>query len=72
MVEHAPRNAKEVYLPVHAVAIRDMGLTLGEIFVLDELARDCEQDGIWEFFLAAPPLKVTGGVGTPITPIALK
>jgi kynurenine formamidase len=71
-VEVSPPDATEVSLPVHAVGIRDMGLTLGEIFVLDELAADCESDGVWEFFLTAPPLKVKGGVGTPITPIALK
>jgi kynurenine formamidase len=59
-------------LPLHCVLIRDMGMSLGEIFVLDELAADCAEDGVWEFFLAAPPLKVVGGVGTPITPLAIK
>lgn len=59
-------------LPVHSVLIRDMGMTLGEIFDLEALASDCRADGVWEFFFAAPPLKVVGGVGTPITPLALK
>ena len=71
-VEVLPPDALEYHLPVHAVGIRDMGLTLGEIFLLDELAVDCEADGVWEFFLSAAPLKVKGGVGTPITPIAMK
>ena len=43
-----------------------MGLTLGE------LAADCATDGRYEFLLVAPPLPVTGGVGTPINPYALK
>lgn len=57
---------------VHMILIRDMGLTLGEIFDFDELAADCAADGSWEFFLCAPPLKVTGGVGSPINPLAIK
>lgn len=65
-------GAKDFPLPVHAVLIRDMGMTLGEIFMMDELAQDCEADGVWEFLLSAAPLKVTGGVGTPITPLAIK
>ena len=58
--------------PFHVVAIPNMGLTLGEIFFLDELAADCAADGRWEFLLVAPPLPVTRGVGTPINPYALK
>jgi kynurenine formamidase len=59
-------------LPVHPVLIRDMGMTLGEIFDLDALAQDCADDGVWDCFLAAPPLRVIGGVGTPVTPLAIK
>lgn len=58
--------------PLHCVLIRDMGMTLGEIFVLEELAEDCAKDGRWSFFFCAPPLKVVGGVGSPITPLAFK
>jgi len=57
---------------VHMILIRDMGMTLGEIFDFDELAADCSADGVWEFFFCAPPLKVTGGVGSPINPLAIK
>jgi kynurenine formamidase len=56
---------------VHAVLIRDMGMTLGELFVLDELAAACEQRGDWAFFFTASPLRVVGGVGSPITPLAI-
>jgi kynurenine formamidase len=59
-------------IPFHQVTIRDMGLTLGEMFNLEELSADCDGDGVWEFLFCAPGLKVTGGVGSPITPIALK
>jgi len=56
---------------VHAVLIRDMGMSLGELFVLDELAQACEERGDWSFFFTAPPLRVVGGVGSPITPLAI-
>ncbi len=59
-------------LPLHRVLIRDMGMTLGEIFDLEALAQDCAADNVWEFLFMAPPLKVIGGVGTPITPLAIK
>ena len=49
-----------------------IGITMGEIFVMGELSDDCEQDGVWDFFFCAPPLPVTGGVGSPINPIAIK
>jgi kynurenine formamidase len=59
-------------IPFHQVTIRDMGLLLGEMFNFEELADDCEADGVWETLFCAPGLKVTGGVGSPITPMALK
>jgi kynurenine formamidase len=71
-VEVIPFEDPKVPLPVHQLAIRDMGLTLGEMFVLDLLAADCAADGVWEFFFAAPPLRVTGGVGSPLNPLAVK
>jgi hypothetical protein len=50
----------------------DQGLTLGELWVLDDLAADCAADGAYEFLLAAQPLNLPGGMGSPINPIALK
>jgi kynurenine formamidase len=57
---------------VHMVLIRDMGMTLGEILDLDELADDCAEDGVYEFFCTAPPIKFTNAVGSPINPLAIK
>jgi kynurenine formamidase len=71
-VEVLPGEDPEVRLPFHMVAIRDLGLTLGEMFDFDELADDCEADGVWDCFFVAPPLRVTRAVGSPINPLALK
>jgi kynurenine formamidase len=72
MVEVMPWEDKTLPLPVHLLCIRDMGLTLGEMFDLDELAADCAADGVWEFLFSAPPLRVVGGVGSPLNPLAVK
>jgi kynurenine formamidase len=71
-VEVIPWEDPAVPLPFHCLCIRDMGLTLGEMFDLDALAEDCAKDGVWEFLFSAPPLKVTGGVGSPLNPLAVK
>jgi len=71
-VEVIPFEDQSLPLPVHLLCIRDMGLTLGEMFDLDELAADCARDGVWECFFSAPPLKVSGAVGSPLNPLAVK
>jgi len=71
-VEVIPFEEQGTPLPFHMLAIRDMGLTLGEMFDLDALAADCADDGVYEFFFTAPPLKVSGGVGSPLNPLAIK
>ena len=49
----AGRGRRQLF-NVHMVLIRDMGMTLGEILDLDELADDCASDGMYEFFCTAP------------------
>jgi len=71
-VEVRPSELRGFRNPFHVVAIPNMGLTLGEIFYLEELAADCAADGRYAFLLVAPPLPVTRAVGTPINPYALK
>ena len=58
--------------PLHMLLIRDMGMTLGEWFDLDGLADDCAADGVYEFFFTGQPLKITGGAGSPLNPLAIK
>jgi len=71
-VEALPNAHAGTNYPLHLVLIRDMGMTLGEFFDLEELAAHCAADGVAEFFFCAPPLKVTGAVGSPINPLAIK
>jgi kynurenine formamidase len=62
----------EMPLAFHMLCLRDMGCPLGEMFNLDALAADCAADGRYTFLLAAPPLAVTKGFGSPVNPLALK
>ena len=71
-VEVRPSELPPFRSPFHICAIPNMGLTLDEIFFLDELAADCAADGRYAFLLVAPPLPVTNAVGTPINPYAMK
>jgi kynurenine formamidase len=71
-VEVRPGEVPAINLGVHLVLIRDMGMTLGELFDLEALAADCASDGVYEFFFCASPLPVTGGVGSPVNPLAIK
>lgn len=49
-----------------------IGMPLGEYWTLDALARDCADDGRYEFLLVSVPLNISGGVGTPPQAVALK
>ena len=71
-VEVLPPEPGQPPLGFHVQALRDMGLLLGELLDLDELAADCASDGVWEFLLTAPPIKFTNAVGSPINPLAIK
>lgn len=67
-----PNESRDALQPWHWVAIPKIGVTVGEMFHLGELARDCAEDGIYEAFFCAPPLPVTRAVGSPINPMAIK
>lgn len=71
-MEVRPNEIPDTFQPLHQVCIPNIGLTIGEIFFLDELAEDCARDGVYEFCFVAPPLPITGAVGSPINPLAIK
>jgi kynurenine formamidase len=71
-VEVLPGEIDTELLPFHMVAIRDLGLTLGEMLDFEELVADCRADGVWECFFTAPPIKFSKAVGSPINPLAIK
>lgn len=71
-VEVSPSEIEGVTLAFHLLTIRDMGLMLGEMWNLEALGQDCADDKVYEFLLVAQPLLVTGAVGSPVNPLAIK
>ena len=71
-VEVRPNETSEANQPWHWIAIPMMGLTVGEIFNLGELSKDCAADKRYEFMFVAPALPITGAVGSPVNPLAIK
>ncbi|WP_448612790.1 cyclase family protein [Modestobacter sp. URMC 112] len=70
--EVRPNEFDVAFQPLHQVAIPHIGLFIGEMWDLDALAADCAADGRHDFWLTAAPLPVTGAVGAPVNPIAVK
>lgn len=57
-------------LPLHQHCLFKLGLPLGELWYLQELADRLHASGRTRFLLTAPPLRLSGAVGSPVTPIA--
>ncbi len=70
--EVRPNETDEANQPWHWVVIPAIGISMGEIFYLKELADDCAADKVHEFFFVAPPLHLPGAAGSPINPQAIK
>ncbi|MDY7103045.1 MAG: cyclase family protein [Actinomycetota bacterium] len=70
--EVRPNEFDDAFQPLHQVVILHIGLFIGEMWDLDALAADCADDGRYDFWLTAAPLPVTGAVGAPLNPIAVK
>jgi len=70
--EVRPNEFDPAFQPLHQIAIPHIGLFIGEMWDLDALAEACVADGLYDFFLTAAPLKVTGAVGAPVNPVAVR
>ncbi|MGS1009067.1 cyclase family protein [Achromobacter anxifer] len=57
-------------LPLHAHCLFKLGLHLGELWYFAELAQWLRAHGRSTFLLTAPPLRLPGAVGSPVTPVA--
>jgi len=57
-------------LPIHELCLFKLGIHLGELWHLTPLAEWLASKGRSRFFLTAPPLRLPGAVGSPVTPVA--
>jgi len=64
------RPGPHALLPLHEHCLFKNGIHLGELWYLSALARWLRAHGRNRFLLTAPPLRLPGAVGSPVTPIA--
>src|SRR5690606_6606633 len=57
-------------LPLHEHCLFKLGVPLGEIWYLAELAQWLREHQRNRFLLTAPPLRLPGAVGSPVSAIA--
>lgn len=57
-------------LPLHERCLFKLGIHLGEYWWLKELAEYLDANGRHAFLLTAPPLRLPGAAGSPVTPVA--
>ena len=69
--ETIPSPVEGVRLPVHALQIAAMGLACGDSLQLEELSKACEEEKRWEFMAVVAPLRLSGGTGSLVNPIAI-
>jgi kynurenine formamidase len=71
MVGGGKRNEeRHSLLPIHHLCLFKLGVPLGEMWYLHELAQWLREHGRSRFLLTAPPLRLPGAVGSPLTPVA--
>ncbi len=57
--------------PIHQVGITGIGLHLIDNMRFDGLAAACAEEGRWSFLLTVAPMRVPGGTGSPVNPVAV-
>jgi kynurenine formamidase len=63
-------EGRHSFLPIHNLCLFKLGVPLGEMWYLHELASWLREHGRSRFLLTAPPLRMPGIVGSPLTPVA--
>ena len=73
-VEAIPARAEQLdrraFVPLHIHCLFRLGMPLGELWYLTELATWLRSNRRYRFLLTAPPLRLPGAVGSPVTPVA--
>ena len=63
-------NVEGMRWPMHGVLF-NFGVALLDNALLEPLAQACTEEGRYEFMFMAHPLRVEGGTGSPVNPIAM-
>ncbi|QNP72050.1 cyclase family protein [Streptomyces roseirectus] len=66
-----PPEIEDLWLPVHALDLVEMGMLQGQNWNLEELSTACGESGRYAFLLSATPEPFVGATGTPVAPVAI-
>jgi len=67
----APSTTEGVAYPIHVLALNAMGVLLLDYLQFEDLRSACEALGRWEFLCVTAPLRIIGGTGSPVNPLAV-
>jgi kynurenine formamidase len=67
----APSTTEGVSFPIHVLTLNAMGVHLLDYLQFEDLRAVCERARRWEFLFVAVPLRIPGGTGSPINPVAI-
>lgn len=70
--EQTVSGATDTRLPLHPALLRDLGVTISEMNDLSTLSERCAETGRWTFCYVAAPLRLEGGTGSPVNPLAIR
>ena len=70
-IEVRPHELPDSFQPFHIAAIVYLGLLVGEMFYLEEIAELCAEAARHDVFLSASPLPFTGAAGGPPGAVAI-
>ena len=66
-----PRPDPQWPFPIHQIGITGMGLTLIDNLALGELLTHTRARSRGAFLLVVAPLRIPGGTGCPVNPVAI-
>ena len=69
--DSAPSTTEGVAFPIHVLALNAMGVHLLDYLQLEDVVERCGTEGRWEFLFVGAPLRIAGGTGSPLNPIAI-
>jgi kynurenine formamidase len=68
-LEAWPMRLEEYVL--HAPLLSRLGIPIGELWLLDRLAAECQAAGRYEFLVTSAPMNLAGGVSSPANALAI-
>ncbi|MFG3498065.1 cyclase family protein [Streptomyces sp. NPDC047928] len=66
-----PPEIDDLWLPVHALHLVEMGMPQGQNWNLEALSTACARERRYAFLLSAMPEPFVGATGTPVAPVAV-